>query len=53
MNNTHPNPTLQYIDKRGIVCYKPAYQLEDSDKERDGRNKWQCVTECSVVFHNR
>ncbi|XP_041367426.1 FAD synthase-like [Gigantopelta aegis] len=39
MNNTHPNPTLQYIDKRGIVCYKPAYQLEDSSKERDGRNK--------------
>ncbi|ESO89349.1 hypothetical protein LOTGIDRAFT_106425 [Lottia gigantea] len=38
MNNTHPNPTLQYIDYRGIVCYKPAHQLQDNQLERDGRN---------------
>ncbi|XP_033751502.1 FAD synthase-like [Pecten maximus] len=38
MNNTHPNPVLQYIDDRGVVCYRPAYQLQDGLKERDGRN---------------
>lgn len=38
MNNTHPNPVLQYLDDRGVVCYRPAYQLQDDQKERDGRN---------------
>ncbi|KAK6191558.1 hypothetical protein SNE40_003215 [Patella caerulea] len=38
MNNTHPNPSLQYIDDRGIVRYKPAYQLQEISQERDGRN---------------
>ncbi|KAL3843234.1 hypothetical protein ACJMK2_021178 [Sinanodonta woodiana] len=38
MNNTHPNPSLQYIDERGVVCYKPAYELELESQERDGRN---------------
>lgn len=38
MNNTHPNPELQYHDKSGVVCYKPAYQLTEEVKERDGRN---------------
>ncbi|OWF52384.1 FAD synthase-like [Mizuhopecten yessoensis] len=38
MNNTHPNPVLQFIDDRGVVCYKPAYLLQEGCKERDGRN---------------
>lgn len=38
MNNTHPNPSLQYIDRNGVVMYRPAYQLEDGEQERDGRN---------------
>ncbi|XP_062598134.1 FAD synthase-like [Saccostrea cucullata] len=38
MNNTHPNPLLQYIDDHGVLRYKPAYTLSDPTKERDGRN---------------
>lgn len=38
MNNTHPNPSLQYVDENGIVKYKPAYLLEASSEERNGRN---------------
>ncbi|KAL8614318.1 hypothetical protein ACOMHN_007656 [Nucella lapillus] len=38
MNNTHPNPSLQFIDSNGIVSYRPAYQLVENGKERDGRN---------------
>ena len=38
MNNTHPNPSLQYVDKHGVVMYRPAYTLEDGQQERDGRN---------------
>lgn len=38
MNNTHPNPSLQYVDPEGVVRYRPAYQLEDGQQERDGRN---------------
>ncbi|BFZ15775.1 hypothetical protein BsWGS_18814 [Bradybaena similaris] len=39
MDNTHPNPLLQYIDDRGVLAYKPAYLLEHGERERDGRNK--------------
>ena len=46
MNNTHPNPVLQYVDDRGVLAYKPAYELSDENKERDGRNKW------SVMFYS-
>ncbi|KAK7486668.1 hypothetical protein BaRGS_00022069 [Batillaria attramentaria] len=38
MNNTHPNPMLQFIDHNGIVSYKPAYELVENGNERDGRN---------------
>ncbi|RUS74386.1 hypothetical protein EGW08_017841 [Elysia chlorotica] len=38
MDNTHPNPLLQYVDRRGILTYKPAYMLESGEHERDGRN---------------
>ena len=38
MNNTHPNPSLQYLDLDGVVRYRPAYELENDSKERDGRN---------------
>lgn len=38
MNNTHPNPSLQYVDADGIVKYKPAYKLEADSLERAGRN---------------
>ncbi|KAK3743637.1 hypothetical protein RRG08_030759 [Elysia crispata] len=38
MDNTHPNPLLQYVDRRGVLTYKPAYMLESGEHERDGRN---------------
>lgn len=38
MNNTHPNPSLQYVDADGIVKYKPAFSLEADSLERAGRN---------------
>ncbi|KAH9519281.1 FAD1 flavin adenine dinucleotide synthetase [Bulinus truncatus] len=39
MDNTHPNPLLQYVDARGVLTYKPAYYLDNGEHERDGRNK--------------
>ena len=38
MEKTHPNPALQHIDSKGIVTYRPAYELTDSESERAGRN---------------
>ncbi|XP_071120075.1 FAD synthase-like [Mytilus edulis] len=38
MNNTHPNPHLQYIDDRGILSYHPAHTLVNENSERHGRN---------------
>ena len=38
MNNTHPNPLLQYVDEHKVLKYRPAYTLSDPTKERDGRN---------------
>ena len=38
MENTHPNPALQEIDEKGIISYKPAYELLDQLSERNGRN---------------
>lgn len=38
MNNTHPNPKLEYTDHNSIVLYKPAYELTETGNERDGRN---------------
>ncbi|XP_046580781.1 FAD synthase-like [Haliotis rubra] len=38
MNNTHPNPRLQYRDDKGVVYYRAAYELDQHEKERDGRN---------------
>jgi len=39
LDNTHPNPLLQYTDPRGVLAYRPAHMLEDGGHERDGRNK--------------
>ncbi|XP_067655697.1 FAD synthase-like isoform X1 [Haliotis asinina] len=38
MNNTHPNPRLQYRDDKGVVYYRAAYELDQHEMERDGRN---------------
>ncbi|XP_013410704.1 FAD synthase isoform X2 [Lingula anatina] len=38
MENTHPNPALRYIDQFGLAKYRPAYELEQGDLERSGRN---------------
>lgn len=38
MENTHPNPELQQVDERGIISYRPAYLLDNSQSERAGRN---------------
>ena len=38
MENTHPNPSLQVIDKNGNTFYKPAFLLGDHNSERSGRN---------------
>jgi len=38
LDNTHPNPRLQYVDDRGHLAYRPAYTLLDGGSERDGRN---------------
>lgn len=37
MENTHPNPALQLVDAKDIR-YRPAYELTDENRERDGRN---------------
>ncbi|ODQ64243.1 adenine nucleotide alpha hydrolases-like protein [Nadsonia fulvescens var. elongata DSM 6958] len=36
-NNTFKNPSLKSIDSKGQITYKPAYVMEDDDKERIGR----------------
>lgn len=38
MENTHPNPALQIVDSKGIVRYRPAYELTQVNRERAGRN---------------
>lgn len=36
--NTFRNPKLRTVDDHGVVIYKPAYMLEDSDDERTSRD---------------
>jgi len=38
-HNTKPNPALEYVDEDGVRRYRPAYMLQDTSKERDGRFK--------------
>ena len=38
-SNTSQNPTLKYIDEKGVEKYKPAYDLQDGSQERAGRGK--------------
>ena len=38
MENTHPNPDLKVTDDKGIVSYRPAYELTNYQQERAGRN---------------
>ena len=37
MENTKPNPKLEYKDEKGNTQYRPAYYLDDEQFERDGR----------------
>ncbi|KAF0300822.1 FAD synthase [Amphibalanus amphitrite] len=37
VDNTLPNPALQETIGDGTVTYRPAYELEDVTRERDGR----------------
>ena len=37
VDNTLPNPALQETTSGGSVTYRPAYELEDVTRERDGR----------------
>ncbi|XP_077994187.1 FAD synthase-like [Glandiceps talaboti] len=38
MSNTSQNPLLEYVDVFGKTRYRPAYELEDEELERHGRN---------------
>lgn len=38
MNNTLKNQALRYTDAQGRECYRPAYQLENEEDERNSRH---------------
>ncbi|KAJ6656981.1 hypothetical protein lerEdw1_002982 [Lerista edwardsae] len=38
MTNTLKNPALRHTDARGRECYRPAYELENEEDERNSRH---------------